>query len=226
MTNSQALLDETSLQAACAGRIIGRRVRVFDRISSTNDVALEWGECGEPEGCVAFAESQDAGRGQFKRTWHSASGLGMWCSVLLRPAFRPSEAACLTPFAAVAVASALRQALGLQVSLKPPNDLYLPGGKVCGLLIEARTGAQFFAVLGIGININQTRDEFPPALRGIATSLREEVGHLCDRTQIAMAVLSELDRLYAHMVDGFAEIQSLYDAWPRWEDSTFQQKKL
>jgi len=210
-------LDVGFLKRSCSGRAIGHKICVFEQVSSTNDVALRWGESGEPDGCVAIAESQNTGRGRFGRDWHSASRCGIWCSLLLRPPFSPSQVTCLTPFAVVAVASSIRRSLGLETTLKLPNDLYLSKGKVCGLLIEARTGERFFAVVGIGINVNQRHDDFPTALQDVATSLREETGTLHDRTQIALAVLTELDYLYTRLVDQLPEIQSLYEGWPRWK---------
>jgi BirA family transcriptional regulator, biotin operon repressor / biotin---[acetyl-CoA-carboxylase] ligase len=210
-------LDVGLLERSCSGRTIGHKIYVFDQVSSTNDVALRWGESGEPDGCVAIAESQNAGRGRFGRGWHSAPCCGIWCSLLLRPSFSPTQVTCLTPFAVIAVASSIRRLLGLEVTLKLPNDLYLSKGKVCGLLIEARTGECFFAVVGIGINVNQRRNDFPTALQDVATSLREETGTLYDRTQVALVVLTELDYFYTRLVDQIPEIQSLYEAWPRWK---------
>ncbi len=214
ITELLAPLNTSVLQAACVNRVIGRKICVLQKISSTNDVALEWGEREEKEGAVVFAESQTAGRGQFGRSWHSSSRHGIWCSILLRPNFSPRAAAYLTPLATMAVACALHQTIGIRPSLKLPNDLYFLGGKVCGILTEARTGSQFFAVIGIGINVNQ--EEFPPMLQGIATSLRKETGKLYNRTQVARTVLLEMNRLYDSMGHGFEEIQSLYESWPRY----------
>jgi BirA family transcriptional regulator, biotin operon repressor / biotin---[acetyl-CoA-carboxylase] ligase len=210
-------LDVGLLKRSCSGRSIGHKIYVFDQVSSTNDVALKWGESGEPDGCVAMAESQSAGRGRFGKGWHSASCRGIWCSLLLRPSFSPAQVTCLTPFAVIAVASSIRHLLGLEVTLKLPNDLYLSKGKVCGLLIEARTGGRFFAVVGIGINVNQHHRDFPVELQDVATSLREETGTLHDRTQIALVLLTELDYLYARLADQFPAIQSLYETWPQWK---------
>lgn len=209
MTNFADPLDSSVLRSACANCLIGRKICLLDEVSSTNDVAMEWGERGEPEGVVIFAESQTAGRGQFGRHWYSDPGQGIWCSVLLRPTFSPRFATSLTPLAVVAVASALCRIVGWKPHLKPPNDLYLSGRKVCGILTEARTGARFFAVIGVGINVNQ--EEFPAALEGTATSLRKEVGAPCSRTQVALAVLLELNRLYTSA--SVEEIQFLYKAW-------------
>ena len=209
-------LDAQLLEAACVGRII-RKICVFEKISSTNAVALAWGEQGDPEGCVAIAESQDAGRGQFGKDWHSAAYRGIWCSLLLRPSFPSAQLTCLTPLAVLAVAFSIRCSLGLEMTVKPPNDLYLSRGKACGLLTEARTGKNLFAVIGIGINVNQRRSDFPASLQGIATSFREETGSIYDRTQIVLAILSALDCLYTRLVSHAFEIQSLYQNWPRWK---------
>lgn len=206
-------LDLSTLRLVCTKHIIGNRIDWVNEVTSTNDIALQWGEEGEREGAVIFAEFQTAGRGQFGRRWHSPPGSGIWCSILLRPAISPSAATCLTPLAVMAVASALQQSTGLQPLLKPPNDLFYAGGKVSGILTEARTGHHFFAVVGIGINVNQK--EFPPELQGIATSLRKEIGYCCNRTQVALNVLLELNRLYLFLSGRMEEIQTLYDSWPQ-----------
>lgn len=213
LRESPNCLDIPFLRSTYATCVIGRRIEILEEATSTNDVALTWGEDGEAEGAVVFAESQTAGRGQFGRGWHSPPGCGIWCSILFRPTFPPQEVTCLTPFAVLAVAAAISRSIGLRPMLKPPNDLYCSGKKVSGILTEARTGSQFFAVVGIGINVNQT--EFPPALQGIATSLRKEGGDVCNRTQVALHLLWELNRLYPLLIDRRQEIHALYHSWPQ-----------
>src|SRR5919197_298194 len=111
-----------------------------------------------PEGAIAVADHQSAGRGRLGRTWEAPPGTALLCSVLLKP---PPECDVrqLSLVAGVAVADALEYIIGLAVQIKWPNDVMLRRRKVAGILAELRDGA---VVLGIGINVNQTPEELPP----------------------------------------------------------------
>ncbi len=179
--------------------VIGRRILVLESTRSTNDFLRQMLTPELPEGVVVFAEEQTAGRGQRANQWHSAAHQGLWFSVLLRPKLALAESARLTDWAAAAVAATIREELKLSATIKPPNDVYLGGRKVCGVLVEtvAGRGAQFAAIAGIGVNINQPLDSFPPELQERAGSLALTAGHPIDRAALAIALLRELDRSYA-----------------------------
>jgi BirA family biotin operon repressor/biotin-[acetyl-CoA-carboxylase] ligase len=100
----------------------------------------------------------------------------------------------LSAFAAVALAEALGELGFIDAKIKAPNDLYLEGRKVAGILIETRPGKNPFAVVGIGLNVNQHRDDFPPELQDRATSLAIATGRVFDRNEIAVPVLRCLGR--------------------------------
>ncbi len=170
---------------------LGQRVLIFRETASTNDLALRLGESGEPEGTLIVAESQTAGRGRFQRPWHSAPGLGLWMSILLRQTPAAGLTA-LTPFTAICLAETICAFASCPVRIKAPNDIHASRGKLAGILIEARSGPRPFAVLGIGINVNQS--VFPSELEAIATSLALETGRLHDRTALLCAVLQNLNR--------------------------------
>jgi BirA family biotin operon repressor/biotin-[acetyl-CoA-carboxylase] ligase len=171
-------------------------VVVFRETESTNDIVLRAAEGGEPEGFVAFAESQTKGRGQFGRRWSSAHGLGLWFSILLRPKWPAAQLARLTPLVAVALGRALAEIPGLSIRIKPPNDILCGGCKLAGILSEARTGKDVFVVAGIGINVNHARTDFPLELQASATSISLETGEIWRREGIARAVLQALDAAY------------------------------
>ncbi|MGI8430936.1 MAG: biotin--[acetyl-CoA-carboxylase] ligase [Chthoniobacterales bacterium] len=179
--------------------VIGRRVLVLESTRSTNDFLRQMLTPELPEGMVVFAEAQTAGRGQRSNQWHSAPHQGLWFSVLLRPAIALAESARLTDWAAAAVVATIREELKLTPTIKPPNDVYLGARKVCGVLVEtvAGRGAQFTAIAGIGVNINQPLAAFPPELQERAGSLALAAGHAIDRAAFAVALLRELDRSYA-----------------------------
>ncbi len=195
------------------GHLIGRDIRVFRETTSTSDVVERLAQDGLAEGVVVFAEAQSAGRGRLGRRWVSPPGQGLWFSVLLRPPLRPPEATRLTLAAAVAVARAVRAQTGLQPEVKWPNDLLLRGRKFAGILTEL-TGEQDrvrHVVLGVGVDVNLAAAEFPAELRRLATSLRLELGRPVSRADLAVALLRELDAVYAQVpTPAFAR---LADEW-------------
>ena len=154
-----------------------------------------------PEGAVATADFQTSGRGRFGRSWEAPPGEALLASVLLRPpADRPLPQLALV--AGVAVADALERLTGLAVQIKWPNDVMLRRTKVAGILAEAREGA---VVLGIGVNLNQTRDRLPER----AGSLRTETGLQWDRDVVLDAVLDDLGRRYGQWRAG--GLDAIYD---------------
>jgi BirA family transcriptional regulator, biotin operon repressor / biotin---[acetyl-CoA-carboxylase] ligase len=205
-------LDPDILREGRGAGDIGKRVLVFRETSSTNELLLRLGEAGEPHGTAVFAESQTAGRGRFRRAWHSAPGLGLWFSVLLRPEIDPGEMEELTPFAAVSAAEAIRSSGPVDVRIKPPNDLYAGPRKLAGILIETRIGSASFAVMGIGINVNHSSEDFPEKLRQTATSLARETGSAWDRQALAVAVLRSLNEWYPLCLERTEGLSNRYKA--------------
>jgi BirA family transcriptional regulator, biotin operon repressor / biotin---[acetyl-CoA-carboxylase] ligase len=140
------------------------------------------------EGTVAVADFQTSGRGRLGRSWEAPPGEALLASVLLKPLVdRPLPQLALV--AGVAVADALERLTGLAVQIKWPNDVMLRRTKVAGILAEARDGA---VALGIGVNLNQTRDRLPER----AGSLRTETGLEWDRGEVLEAVLADLGLRY------------------------------
>ncbi len=195
------------------GMVIGRDIRVFQETTSTNDVVDKLGRDGVKEGVVVFAESQTKGRGRLGRNWVSARGKGLWFSVLLRPPLPPQAATQITVASATAMARALRGVAGLRVEIKWPNDILLNGRKLCGILTEmtAELDKINFMVLGIGVNVNFHANDFPPELRKIATSIQNETGQTLRRSDVASAILGELDADYARVRSG--QFEAIADEW-------------
>ena len=196
-----------------SSRVIGRDIRVFQETTSTNDVVERLGLDGVAEGIVVFAERQTAGRGRLGRQWISPAGCGLWFSVLLRPKLAPMATTQLTVASAVAVARGIQSQTPLLPQIKWPNDILLNGRKVCGILTElsAELDRVHHVTLGIGLDVNQTKEELPPELRAIATSLRLESGRSWPRADIALAILKELDSLYAQI--GAGKFAKISDEW-------------
>ena len=143
---------------------------------STNDVAREWALGGAREGSVVTAGHQTRGRGRRARVWESPPGTGLYASFVLRPGWLAKKAPDLAIVAGMAAFHALEKAGVPNLRVKWPNDILANGKKICGVLVEPRIGDGRieFAVVGIGINVEQGADDFPPPLREIATSCRLE----------------------------------------------------
>jgi len=195
-------LTADQLQAALPGAIIGRKSIVLEQTGSTNDAIWRVGSTDGlpsiPEGLVVFAEHQTAGRGQHGNRWESAAGKGLWFSILLRPEIQLSDSGRLTIWAIEAIADVIRSEFGLEPAIKLPNDVQLDGHKVAGVLVEMRAqdNGPHLAVVGIGINVNQCRDDFPGELQDKATSLAVELGRQVDRQNFAIPLLRNLDLTY------------------------------
>ena len=190
-------LAADALRAALGRQVIGREIVVLDETTSTNDVIARMAPAHE-EGLVVFAERQTAGRGQYGRAWESASGKGLWLSILLRPGIAVADSARLTNFLALAIATTLSETLSLDTIIKPPNDIYIASRKIAGVLVEMRVEAngEYCAIAGIGLNVNQSRADFPAALQETAGSLALVTGRPVDRFALAVALLRILDDRY------------------------------
>ena len=173
--------------------------RVHHRATdSTNARARELASAGAPHGTLVTAGEQSAGRGRQGRTWLAAPGEALLMSVIVR------DLTPILPLAtAVAVAETCEVLAGVDAGIKWPNDVWIDGRKVSGILLEGRP-QEGWAVLGIGLNV-RTR-EFPDELADIATSLAL---HGADATlDDALAVLiGRLDRWTP------AEADEVLEAW-------------
>ena len=205
---ADTVLDEAFLTVASPWNI---PVRVFPVTTSSNDELLSLGEAGSPTGSLLFAERQTAGRGQFQRVWASTQPLGLWFSLLLRLEISDATIPALSSFAAVALVETLDE-LGIrEARIKPPNDLYLHGRKMAGILVETRTGKHPFAVVGIGLNVNHRLEDFPPELLKSATSLLIASGQRFNRNHVAGVLLKALGRSEELLRDNPAALLAVWN---------------
>jgi BirA family biotin operon repressor/biotin-[acetyl-CoA-carboxylase] ligase len=191
-------LSAANLRAGLVHCTIGREILVLDDTTSTNDVVLQMANGGAPEGLVVFAEHQTAGRGQRGNVWESPAGKGLLCSILLRPNVTVQDSARLVDWAVKGIASTVENACLRKAAIKLPNDIYIDGGKVAGVLVEMRAqpDAPHLAVVGIGVNVNQTPSHFSEELRDQAISLAIALGRPVERNTLAIALLRNLDQSY------------------------------
>jgi BirA family biotin operon repressor/biotin-[acetyl-CoA-carboxylase] ligase len=189
------------LQTELDGTVIGREVVVLEKTTSTNDAILRLATGRAEEGLAVFAEHQTAGRGQRGNRWESPAYKGLWFSLLLRPKIGIAQSARITTWATQTIVNTIASEFSLAATIKSPNDIYLSGRKVAGVLVEMRAQekAAHLAIVGIGINVNQSREEFPEALQGQAISLAMALHRQVDRPKFALALLRNLDRSYGDL---------------------------
>ena len=193
---------------------LGVPVERHASIGSTNDEAFRRADEGAPEGLVVLAQAQTAGRGRQGRAWWDAPGASLLFSVLLRPAIPLAQCPLLALALACSVADAGTEATGAALGIKWPNDVLLDGRKLCGVLAESRVSGAPSAssslrpavVIGAGVNVNQTAEDFPAELRGSATSLRIAAGGKALRPEeLLQAILGRLERYVALAAAGDGE---------------------
>jgi BirA family biotin operon repressor/biotin-[acetyl-CoA-carboxylase] ligase len=167
----------------------GTPYRFVDSCASTQRLL----EDDDPEGTTVATDHQTHGRGRLGRVWEDAPGRSILISILLRP--RPPMPLWpeLSLVAGEAVARALRNETGIDASLRHPNDVVVAGRKLVGVLPEATAGR---VVLGIGVNVNQSREELPTETVKPPTSLRVELGREVERAPLLAAILAELEQGY------------------------------
>ncbi|HXW62759.1 MAG TPA: biotin--[acetyl-CoA-carboxylase] ligase [Candidatus Acidoferrales bacterium] len=190
------LLIPQMLSHRLYGTVFARRIFHFFKVDSTNSVAMRLGESGEPHGTIVVAEEQTAGRGRAGRFWTSEKSVGIYTSILLRPSIPPAHAPLLTLVAGLAARDAAADDLDAQPDLRWPNDLLVGGRKFGGILTEmhAEPDRIHHAVVGIGMNVNQTK--MPNELADRATSLRIETHRAHSRLELLIRLLGCFNRYY------------------------------
>lgn len=179
---------------------LGRRIELFDCLPSTNREAFQLAQADVEHGTAVIADSQTAGRGRLSRTWFSPSGANLYCSIVLRTVRPPERLAewlsWLPLTSALAAAEAIEQVSSAQVFVKWPNDLLISERKVGGILCESGTGTRSdpFQIIGIGINVNGDRGDWPADLRDSATSIWQERKIVVDRNRLLAQLLLELEQ--------------------------------
>lgn len=221
MPHPNAFAPDAPLTAArvlpLAGtRQLGHQIyRYLETTASTNTDARSLGAAGAPHGSLVVAETQTAGRGRHDRLWLSPPGLGIYATLLLRPAnLTPEQTPLLTLLAAVAATEAIARTIHeLSPSIKWPNDILIEGRKVAGILAEMADGAAASpcVLLGIGINVNTPLDRLPERPLYPATSLALEAGHTVSRAALLAAWLQRVEHWLGRLENG--ETEALLEQW-------------
>ncbi len=203
----------------------GKNYFYFDSIDSTNNFAKKVAAEGAADGTVVVAEEQTGGKGRLDRNFFSPKGKSILFSVILRPKCIPKDAPKFTLLAAVAVALAMEK-FNLRAEIKWPNDIMHGDKKLVGILTEMNAAIEQvnFIVVGIGINVNFSREDFPADIEKIASSLSELAGKKILRREFFKTLLEKFDKLYSLVrEEGFKKI---FDLWRKFNITLGHEVKI
>lgn len=180
------------------------KVYFFEKVSSTMDMAKEVAEKGEE--ALVIAEIQTKGRGRLDRVWYSPKG-GIWMSLVVKPALSLKEAFLLTYTASLATALAIEKVTGIKVYLKWPNDVIYKMDnqekKLAGILLEIKAEIDQikYAIIGIGINVNNEISSLEPQAISLKDILKKEI----KRRDIILELINIFNKLLRKKHDEILE---------------------
>lgn len=198
---------------------LGKTIVHKESTTTTQRIAHELALDGATHGTVVIADEQTKGKGRIDRTWYSKKGEGIWMSIILRPNLLPFLAPQLTLLTATVLANVLDHDAKANPQIKWPNDILINGKKIAGILTEmqAEQDQVLYVIIGIGININQTKASLPEAIQEKATSLRIETGKKWDMLPLMQQILETFEEKYNQYMDhGFKYVKQT------WEDYGFR----
>ena len=204
IVDSPDVMTKEELDSLMDTQWAGRNIVYYDSVDSTNLRIKQMGDEGAPEGTLAVADKQTAGRGRRGRSWDSPSGSSIYMSLLLRPEIEPDQAPMLTLVMALSVAEGIMDCGDScgnpDVKIKWPNDIVYQGKKLCGILTEMSADMDqiHYVIVGIGINVQMT--DFPKEIQNTATSLKLVTGKTLLRNELLAKVLEEFEVLYEQFV--------------------------
>jgi BirA family biotin operon repressor/biotin-[acetyl-CoA-carboxylase] ligase len=195
-------LSPESIAKCLETRVLGRRVLHHERVQSTNDIAKELGDAGEPEGALVIAEEQTAGRGRLGRHWTASPRSSILMSLLLRPTLAVANVPRIGMAVALGACDGILAEAHVEARCKWPNDILIAGRKCGGILAETNiTGdAVDYVVVGLGLNVNL--EESSQGLPHDAIALSTVLGHPLSRTPLVCALLTHIERWYDRLQAG------------------------
>ncbi len=191
----------------------GQEVMYLASTESTNLIAKKIAQEGRKEGTLVVTDYQTQGKGRLKRKWWSPPGENLLFSLIFRPPFKICQTFRLTVLSSLAVAEAIIWETGLEALIKWPNDVYINGKKVTGILSELGVEDKQlqYVIVGIGINVNSdpsTDNE----IREIATSISEKLGKSFSRLRLLKIILELIEHYYHVLKEGdFISIEQRWD---------------
>ncbi|MBN1781177.1 biotin--[acetyl-CoA-carboxylase] ligase [bacterium] len=191
-------LDSESVLAALNGCSLGKHLQIFPELDSTNDYLKYHKHADHDHGTLIVAEKQTRGRGGYGRFWDSPARLGLWFSMLFIPVSHSIDELQWRQLGPEACVKAVHEACNIVLFPKWPNDLCYENRKIGGVLTELNRNRNgiYRVIVGIGINVNQTENDFDTAITGKAASLKMIAGRDFDRQNILVHIVRDLEQVY------------------------------
>ncbi len=210
-------ISENTVQWGLQTNWLGQKVIHREVTSSTQIIAHKVAKEQKGHGTIVIADEQVSGRGRMNRNWHSKKGDGMWMSMILQPPLPPYLAPQLTLLTAVALTETIEKLTGLTPRIKWPNDILFDNEKKCaGILTElqAEQDKIQYVIIGVGLNINQQKNDWPEDVQKRATSLQIETGKQWPIRKIIQYFLSSFESLYdEYMKQGFLAVKTKWESY-------------
>ena len=203
-------LSEFEIKRNLQSQIFGHKeLHIFDETDSSNIQAFRSASEGAAEGSIVIAESQTSGKGRFGRRWVSPPGENLYLSIIIRPQIPTLTAPRLTLVAAVALSETLDSLGASGHRIKWPNDILFNGKKLSGILTEMKGDCDSidFIIIGVGVNLNSSSDDYPDEIKDSVISLKEITGSEIDRIVFLNSFLLHFEKKYSDFLQGrFSEI--------------------
>lgn len=174
----------------------------FNEIDSTNNFCKRLANEDFSTPTVVLSDTQTCGRGTKGRRWISPKNTGLWFSILLKPNFHPKFLGTIPLLTATAIYESLCE-FDIKSSIKWPNDIFIKDKKVCGILTESNLSVSSidYLIIGIGINVNLSLNDFNPDLKDTATSLKISYNKDFNRFDILNVILKNFSKLYYNLTE-------------------------
>ena len=180
-------------------------IYTYKTTSSTNEVSKKLALNGAKQGTVVISEEQTAGKGRMGRSFYSPANTGIYMSIILRPNLTAMDSVLITTASSVAICDAIHKVTGIECQIKWINDIYINNKKVGGILTEASTnfesGTIDYLILGIGINFNKPKDNFPDSLKEIVDSLYKGNSNGVNRNILCAEILNNILSIIPNIKD-------------------------
>ena len=201
------------VQANLKTRSLGRQIEYYGRLESTNSEAWEIIDEGAQSGALLNTDNQYNGRGRFDQKWYASPDKSLTFSIILFSDLDPVISGWIPILTGIAIQKALVK-FDTSVKLKWPNDLLLNGKKIGGILCESKVKGNFLnqIVIGIGLNVNETKEDFNPTIQSIANSLHIASGKFYQRERVLAEIVNELEPWITGLPKNKEQIQFEWEA--------------
>lgn len=212
-------LSKNTIKWGLGTEWLGNKVIHKEVVTSTQHIAHQLAREEAVHGTIVIADQQTNGKGRMSHGWDSADQLGIWMSLILRPAILPTLAPQLTLLTATVLADVLTENTDTSPEIKWPNDVLLYRKKTAGILTEmqAEQDTIQYIVVGIGMNVNHARGDLPVDIQQKATSLAIETKRDWNTRDLVQSILKRFETAYDNYIQsGFSEVKK------KWEEYGFR----